>query len=436
MKYGVGLRRHVGCIFTLVAAAFSFHAEATAAQLTLQWTDNSPYETGFKIERKTGTAGTYTQVATVGVNVTSYLDPNLTTGTTYCYRVRAFNATQDSIFSNESCSTTAIPLITTAQLSLRWVDNSPNESGFKIERKTGTAGTYVQLATVGVNVTSYTDPGLATGTTYCYRVRAFNAMQDSPCSNESCSTTAGQASILAAAQVSTVPSSGSTPVTTSASLVGTAPANGLAPPAGNTKIGVFRPSTGQWFLDLNGNGKLDDCQTDGCPAPFGQPGDRPVVGDWTGTGTSQLGVFHPRTGLWELDRNGNGLWDGCILDFCLTPFGKSRDLPVAGRWQASAGADQIGVFHPSKGAWKLDLNNGTANACASDGCLGPFGLPGDLPVVGDWTGTGTAKIGTFAPHTGLWDLDLNGNGKFDGCLIDGCLGPFGQAGDIPVVGKW
>jgi len=71
-----------------------------------------------------------------------------------------------------------------------------------------------------------------------------------------------------------------------------------------------------------------------------------------------------------------------------------------------------------------------------DSCLGPFGISGDLPVAGDWTGTGTAKIGVFDPSTGLWELDLNGNGRWDGCAIDACLGPFGQPGDLPVVGKW
>jgi len=76
------------------------------------------------------------------------------------------------------------------------------------------------------------------------------------------------------------------------------------------------------------------------------------------------------------------------------------------------------------------------DSCTIDECAKSFGLPGDLSVVGDWTGVGQERIGVFDPETGLWELDLNGNGKFDGCQIDACLGPFGQAGDIPVVGKW
>jgi hypothetical protein len=33
-------------------------------------------------------------------------------------------------------------------------------------------------------------------------------------------------------------------------------------------------------LDLNGNGSWDDCQIDICISQFGQAGDSPVVGKW------------------------------------------------------------------------------------------------------------------------------------------------------------
>ena len=65
--------------------------------------------------------------------------------------------------------------ITAAQLTLSWSDNSNNEDGFRIERRTGTTGTYAEIAALGVNAASYTDVNLANGTTYCYRVRAYNA---------------------------------------------------------------------------------------------------------------------------------------------------------------------------------------------------------------------------------------------------------------------
>ena len=50
------------------------------------------------------------------------------------------------------------------------------------------------------------------------------------------------------------------------------------------------------------------------------PADIPVVGDWTGTGTAKLGVY--RQGQWYLDKNGNGVWDGCGVDTCIDSFGR------------------------------------------------------------------------------------------------------------------
>ena len=65
---------------------------------------------------------------------------------------------------------------------LAWVDNSNNETGFRIERRTG-AGAYVSLTTTAADATTYSDPGMAVGT-HTYRVIAVNANGDSSPSNE------------------------------------------------------------------------------------------------------------------------------------------------------------------------------------------------------------------------------------------------------------
>ena len=80
---------------------------AEAAQLTLAWTDQSSNETGFKLERRTGTSGSFAPVATLAANTTLYTDSSgLAAATTYCYRLYAFNQSEISAYSNELCGTT------------------------------------------------------------------------------------------------------------------------------------------------------------------------------------------------------------------------------------------------------------------------------------------------------------------------------------------
>jgi hypothetical protein len=62
--------------------------------------------------------------------------------------------------SNGNSTTTVVPItptnlagtvISTTQINLSWTDNSTNETGFKIERITGT-GTYAVVGTVNADV--------------------------------------------------------------------------------------------------------------------------------------------------------------------------------------------------------------------------------------------------------------------------------------------
>jgi PKD repeat protein len=78
---------------------------------------------------------------------------------------------------------TATP-ISRSQINLNWSDNAANEAGFKIERCTGaTCTNFVQIATVGANVKTFSNTGLKRNTSYRYRVRAYNGGGDSAYSN-------------------------------------------------------------------------------------------------------------------------------------------------------------------------------------------------------------------------------------------------------------
>lgn len=79
--------------------------------------------------------------------------------------------------------------VSDTRINLSWIDNASNEVGFKLERKTGIGGTYVQIATVAKNVTSFTDSTGSEGVTYYYRIKAYHAYAASAYSNDAFATT-------------------------------------------------------------------------------------------------------------------------------------------------------------------------------------------------------------------------------------------------------
>jgi hypothetical protein len=176
----------------------------SSSQINLTWVDGSTSEQGFKIERCAGAGcNSFTQVATVGANATSYSNTGLNGSTSYSYRVRAYNASGDSNYSNTASAMTfaapAVPAaptnltavgISRSQINLSWTDNASNETGFRVLRCKGSSCTnFTLIATVGANITSYANMNLSANTTYRYRVTAYNASGESGYSNIAAATT-------------------------------------------------------------------------------------------------------------------------------------------------------------------------------------------------------------------------------------------------------
>jgi hypothetical protein len=91
---------------TAPAAPSNLSATAISrTRIDLTWADNSSNETGFRIERSTnGTS--YSQIASVGANVSSFSSTGLRRNRLYYFRVRAYNSVGNSNYSNVATART------------------------------------------------------------------------------------------------------------------------------------------------------------------------------------------------------------------------------------------------------------------------------------------------------------------------------------------
>jgi autotransporter-associated beta strand protein len=158
----------------------------SSGQVSLYWTASSGADS-YNIRRATSSGGPYsmtTNIITATYNH-PYVDTGVINGTTYYYVISAVNASGESLDSPEvSATPQGVPsapgsLSATAasafQINLAWANNLANNSGVKIERKTGAGGTYMEIAqAMGANVTNFSDTALAPSTQYYYRLRTYS----------------------------------------------------------------------------------------------------------------------------------------------------------------------------------------------------------------------------------------------------------------------
>ena len=148
---------------------------------------------------------------------------------------------------------------------------------------------------------------------------------------------------------------------------------------------------------------------------------------------SHVGIF--RQGFfWILDTNGNQQMD-LPADLAFPFGGVPGDIPITGDWNGD-GFTKVGIYRPMNGLFILDTNgNGVFDAGDQVFTFAGAGRsPGDIPVVGDWNGDGRSKIGFFRQGF-LWVLDYNGDGILEQG-VDRVFGYGGMPGDVPIVGDW
>ena len=157
---------------------------------------------------------------------------------------------------------------------------------------------------------------------------------------------------------------------------------------GTDTPGLYRQSDGFAYLrntNTQGNANISFF--------FGNPGDVPIAGDFNNDGCDTLSIYRPSNQRFyiinALGQDGGGL-GAADYEFL---FGNPGDTPVVGDWDGD-GTDEIGLYRESSGFfyYRNTLTTGIA-----DGQF-YFGNPGDRFVAGDWgVVDGKETPGLFRP---------------------------------------
>jgi len=164
-----------------------------ASSLTVNWNDNAANETNYVLERSAN-GTTFTQIATLPANTTSYNETGLTPNTQYYYRVKATNATDSSVYTSSVSVTTppvpSAPVKPTNPVPANGFNDVQLNSGSFILKWSGSTNTttytvyfgtspqnLTNVATVPYSATpSYQVNNLNTATNYYWRVDASNTL--------------------------------------------------------------------------------------------------------------------------------------------------------------------------------------------------------------------------------------------------------------------
>ena len=130
-----------------------------------------------------------------------------------------------------------------------------------------------------------------------------------------------------------------------------------------------------------------------------------------------VSVYRPSNATFYLKKaNETGFADAAIT------YGIPGDLPITGDWDGD-GIDTIGVYRDGVFYLRNSNTSGYADVVV------PFGIQGDVPVAGDWDGDGIDTIGVY--RGGVFYLRNSNTSGFADLAF-----AYGLPGDVPIAGDW
>ena len=186
-------------------------------------------------------------------------------------------------------------------------------------------------------------------------------------------------------------------------------------------IGIYRPSTGMWALDLWNNGVPSKI------LQFGGAQWKPVTGDIDGNGTTDLGLYDPSTGVWLFSTNLTGQ-----VTYSFRYGGSPGDIPLLEDFNHDGIDDPI-IYN--NGQWLIDTNADRLPDLAYN-----FGgtAPGATPLAFDLYGTHDPVLAVVAPQANgqlLWAINPNRDGRTIGYYQYGANGSIPFSGNFSTAGS-
>ncbi|MEX2322679.1 MAG: hypothetical protein WEA29_02760 [Acidimicrobiia bacterium] len=159
---------------------------------------------------------------------------------------------------------------------------------------------------------------------------------------------------------------------------------------GTETPGQYRQSDGYVYLRNTNTQGIADIRFF-----FGNPGDIPIAGDFNNDGCDTVSIYRPSNQTFYII-NALGANDGGLgaADFSYV-FGNPGDKPFVGDFNGN-GVDTVGLHRESTGF--VYYRNTHTQGVADNQFF--FGNPGDKIFAGDWNGDGIDTVGIYRPGNG------------------------------------